>query len=93
MSMRGKMPIITGGTGLYFKALTEGLAQVPVPSDAGKVEAKTLLGQGINALAARAKSLDPTAFARVLGNDPQRLLRIVEVALGTEKPLSACGAL
>ena len=86
---RGKMPIITGGTGLYFKALTHGLAQIPQPSADGRGQANALLRQGVNVLRAAAHSLDPVATVRVLGDDPQRLLRIVEVALGTDKPLSA----
>ncbi len=85
---RGRVPIVTGGTGLYFKALTEGLAQVPAPNDAGKAQAAQVLSTGIGALRERAEQLDPAAAARVLGDDPQRLLRIVEVALGTDKPLS-----
>ncbi len=85
---RGRVPIVTGGTGLYFKALTEGLAQVPAPNDAGKAQAAQVLSTGIGALRERAERLDPAAAARVLGDDPQRLLRIVEVALGTDKPLS-----
>ena len=85
---RGRLPIVTGGTGLYFKALTEGLAQVPAVNEAGKAQAAEILSQGINKLRDKAQSLDPVATARVLGDDPQRLLRIVEVALGTGKPLS-----
>lgn len=86
---RGKTPILVGGTGLYFKALTEGLAQVPEPEPYAHNEAQDILAkQGIVALRAEATRLDPIATARVLGNDPQRLLRIVSVALGTVKPLS-----
>ena len=85
---RGRVPIVTGGTGLYFKALTHGLAQVPVPSESGKSQAATYLAHGVSVLRDKAESLDPVAAARVLGDDPQRLLRIVEVALGTQKPLS-----
>ena len=44
--------------------------------------------EGIEALRQKAEQLDPSAARKVLGNDPQRLLRIVSVALGTEKPLS-----
>ena len=85
---RGRVPIVTGGTGLYFKALIEGLAQVPVPSDTGKAKAAEYLARGVGVLREKAQSLDPIATARVLGDDPQRLLRIAEVALGTSKPLS-----
>ena len=86
---RGRVPILVGGTGLYFKALTEGLAAVPTPEQAAVDAAQALLDtKGIAALRAKAESLDPVAAARVLGDDPHRLLRIVNVATGTEKPLS-----
>ena len=85
-----KTPILVGGTGLYFKALTEGLAKIPTPAKSGSDEAQSILDtRGITALREKAENLDPEAASRVLGNDPQRLLRIVSVAIGTEKPLSA----
>ena len=86
---RGKTPILVGGTGLYFKALTQGLAQIPTPETKAVTQAQIILDkQGIAALRAEATRLDPLATNKVLGNDPQRLLRIVGVALGTAKPLS-----
>ena len=86
---RGKTPILVGGTGLYYKALTEGLAKIPVPSQAGADEAQSILDvQGVSGLRDKAEILDSAATSRVLGDDPQRLLRIVSVALGTEKRLS-----
>lgn len=84
---RGRLPIVVGGTGLYFKALTEGLAEVPQISTANA--SAYLQTRGIAALRLLAEQLDPPAAARVLGNDPQRLLRIVSVAQETGKPLSA----
>ncbi|MBC6411685.1 MAG: tRNA (adenosine(37)-N6)-dimethylallyltransferase MiaA [Hyphomonadaceae bacterium] len=86
---REKMPIVTGGTGLYLTALVDGLAQIPSPGPAAKAQADMILEmQGISALRSMAVDLDPTATRKVLGDDPQRLLRIVSVALGTDKPLS-----
>lgn len=85
---RGKTPIIVGGTGLYFRALTIGLAHVPKPSGEGMAQTHALAESGIDALRRKAEQLDPAAAARVLGNDPQRLIRIVSVALGTNKILS-----
>jgi len=86
---RGKTPILVGGTGLYFKALTQGLAKIPQPDERAIMAAQNILDeQGINALRAKAEELDPAASQRVLGEDPQRLLRIVNVALGTGKPIS-----
>jgi len=77
---RGVVPIVTGGTGLYFKALTQGIADIPPVSDTAMSQAQSLLDEdGINALRRRAEEIDPVASARVLGNDPQRLLRIVSV--------------
>ena len=83
---RGKLPIVVGGTGLYFKALTDGLAKIP-PSDTA-LATQYLKINGIEKLRTLAESLDPVATPRVLGNDPQRLLRIVSVAQETGKPLS-----
>ena len=83
---RGKLPIVVGGTGLYFKALTDGLAKIPPADTASATE--YLKANGIEKLRALAESLDPVAAPRVLGNDPQRLLRIVSVAQETGKPLS-----
>ncbi len=85
---RGKVPIFVGGTGLYFKALVDGLAQIPKPSDAGQAKTLALMDRGIDILRGEAEKLDPVATARILGNDPQRLMRVVSVALGTEKPIS-----
>lgn len=86
---RGKTPILVGGTGLYFKALTEGLAQIPDPEPESVRAAQTILDtHGIERLRAEAERLDPLATLKVLGHDPQRLLRIVSVALGTKNPLS-----
>jgi len=86
---RGKTPILVGGTGLYFKALTEGLAQIPnLPPSAMQAAQMVLDTDGIDALRSLAERLDPLAAAKILGNDPQRLLRIVSVAKSTGKPLS-----
>ncbi len=86
---RGRVPIIIGGTGLYFKALLQGLAKVPQPSAQARANAQNILTeQGIGALRARAEQLDPAAAARILGDDPQRLLRVVEVAQSSGVSLS-----
>lgn len=78
---RGKTPILVGGTGLYFKALTEGLA----PAPAGDAETRARLAEDFNTLGgevllARLKTLDPEAAARIRPNDAVRLLRALEVA-------------
>lgn len=86
---RDVVPILTGGTGLYFKALTKGIAEIPAVSESSIAAADALLNaQGIAALRLEAERLDPVAAARVMGNDPQRLLRIVSVYYETGRALS-----
>ncbi len=87
---RGKTPVLVGGTGLYFRALLQGMADIPqVPKAVSEETSARLQKDGIESLRAEAQQLDPVATARVLGNDPQRLQRIVDVALGTGQALSA----
>lgn len=76
----GSLPIIVGGTGLYFKALTEGLAPVPdIPPEIRekwRAEAERLGRSGLlKELVAR----DPAIAPRLLGSDTQRLVRALEV--------------
>lgn len=86
---RGRTAIVVGGTGLYFKALTEGLADVPDPGTEAEAEARMILEtRGVEALHALAEQLDPEGAAKVSPTDRQRLLRLVAVARGTGQALS-----
>ncbi|WP_034388075.1 tRNA (adenosine(37)-N6)-dimethylallyltransferase MiaA [Hellea balneolensis] len=86
---RDVVPILTGGTGLYFKALIDGMAQIPAISSCAMSSAQELLDvQGIDALRRKAETVDAIATKRVLGHDPQRLLRIVSVYEETGRGLS-----
>jgi len=86
---RNKVPILVGGTGLYFRALLEGMAEIPPVNESVQSETKAMLEtEGIDHLRTIAETLDPIATARVLGHDPQRLQRIVNVAKGTRHTLS-----
>jgi tRNA dimethylallyltransferase len=86
---RGKIPVLVGGTGLYFNALTVGLAPVPEIGDAARERVVALLAEGgLTALVDEARRLDPAAAARVAPADRQRLQRIVEVGYETGRPLS-----
>lgn len=84
IAARGRPAIVVGGTGLYFRALTEGLADIP---DAPQAHALAALGE--DALRARLASADPAAAARVFPGDVQRLARALAVFEATGRPLSA----
>lgn len=76
----GKIPILTGGTGLYFAALTHGLADIPEPSAEARMEARRLLTElGPEALHAGLAKVDPATAARIKPNDGQRIARAWEV--------------
>ncbi|WP_300321760.1 tRNA (adenosine(37)-N6)-dimethylallyltransferase MiaA [Idiomarina sp.] len=77
---RGKVPLLVGGTMLYFKALLEGLSQLP-ESDASVRQKLTqeMEASGLAALHDRLKTIDPVSAKRIHPNDPQRTLRALEV--------------
>ncbi len=82
--------IIVGGTGLYFRALTQGLAEIPaVPRSVTDRLADEAGAAGELALRPRLARLDPEAEARIARGDRQRLLRALAVAEHTGRPLSA----
>jgi len=86
----GAVAVVVGGTGLYFHALTEGLADVPAIDPAVRVGlSRRLAVEGAPALHADLGRLDPALAARLKPGDSQRILRGLEVALGTGRPLSA----
>ncbi|WP_412545647.1 tRNA (adenosine(37)-N6)-dimethylallyltransferase MiaA [Maricaulis sp. MIT060901] len=87
---RGKTPILVGGTGLYFNALTIGLAPVPEISPGTRAKAARLLEEGgLDAVRAEAERQDPVSAAKVKPADRQRLLRLVEVGWETGRALSS----
>ena len=87
---RGRTPVIVGGTGLYFLALTKGLAPVPAVDAQSRSRVEALIENGgVDALRAEALHLDPDAAQRVEAADRQRLQRIVEVAYATGETLSS----
>ena len=70
---RGAIPLLTGGTMLYFKALKDGLAQMPVADEGIRREiAAFAQQQGWPAVHKRLAKVDPVAAARIHENDPQR---------------------
>jgi tRNA dimethylallyltransferase len=89
ISGRGRVPLLVGGTGLYFRALQQGLSALPQADAAIRqrlgAEARQL---GWPALHARLAQLDPAAAARIGSNDAQRLQRALEVIELSGRPLS-----
>lgn len=76
----GKLPIVVGGTGLYFDILTKGIADVPAISDAVRTRLRAVQREeGNTAIHSRLKLLDPEIAARLNEGDSQRLLRALEV--------------
>jgi tRNA dimethylallyltransferase len=85
----GRLPIFVGGTGLYFKALTKGLAAVPpIPGDIRAALRARLAQEGPAALHALLVQQDPTSAARLMAGDGVRIVRALEVLEGTGRPLS-----
>ena len=80
ITSRGKLPLLVGGTMLYFNALTQGLAQLPQANAQVRQRLDSeLLDLGKEALHARLAQVDPVAAARIHVNDPQRIQRALEV--------------
>lgn len=86
----GKTAILCGGTGLYFKALTQGLSAIPAVPDALRARVRAeAAGQAPAALHARLAAVDPLTAAGLRPSDPQRILRALEVFAATGRPLAA----
>ena len=86
----GLLPVMVGGTGMYFKALLQGLSDIPaVPEEVrARVRAE---GQGVapRDLHARLAACDPEMAARLRPTDPQRIIRALEIFAATGRSLSA----
>ncbi len=82
------LPVVVGGTGLYLKALTEGLAPVPDVPDAARADARAeYLRLGGPAFRDELAKLDPETAARFPASDGQRMIRAYEVVRATGRPL------
>jgi len=86
---RGRIPILAGGTMLYFRALQRGLATLPEADAAVRADIDNAAAQaGWPALHAELASVDPVVAARINPNDSQRIQRALEVWRLTGTPLS-----
>lgn len=85
-----RLPILCGGTGLYFRSLTQGLTEVPPVPPEAREEARAFLAEhGPAALHARLAAEDPETAARLRPSDSQRLARAWEVWRGTGRGLAS----
>lgn len=86
---RGRLPILAGGTGLYFRALLQGLSPMPEADPALRAQiAADADALGWPALHAQLARVDPAAARRIHATDPQRIQRALEVYRLTGKPIS-----
>ena len=90
IAARGRVPVLAGGTGLYFQALLRGLAAMP-PADAAvrAALAAEAAARGWADLHAELRALDPEAGARIRPGDAQRIQRALEVYRVSGRPISA----
>jgi len=89
----GRVPLLVGGTGLYFRALESGLSELPAADRAVRARlAVEAAAYGWARLHARLATVDPDAAARIRPGDPQRIQRALEVWELTGRPLSSLQA-
>jgi tRNA dimethylallyltransferase len=85
----GRLPIVVGGTGLYLRALVDGLAPVPdIPADVRQAALQRLGALGKAAFHAELGRRDPLMAARIRPSDPQRMVRAWEVVEATGRSLA-----
>lgn len=89
IAARGKIPIVTGGTGFYFEALLHGIAAIPpVPPQVRKDIAARLAAEGVESLHAYLARVDPVYAAKIHRHDKQRVCRALEVYAASGKSFS-----
>jgi len=90
LRVRGRLPILTAGTGLYLRALLEGLADAPERSEAlrSRLQESAARRGGPEYLHRMLRRLDPVAAARISRNDGQKLIRALEICLLAGRPVT-----
>ena len=89
IAARKRLPVVVGGTGLYIRALTEGLAEIPRPVPALRARLQQEAAEfGGDALHRRLREVDPEAAQLLHCNDRVRIVRALEVFEQTGRPLS-----
>ncbi|MDX8379805.1 MAG: tRNA (adenosine(37)-N6)-dimethylallyltransferase MiaA [Gallionella sp.] len=90
ITARGKIPLLVGGTMLYFKALRDGLSPLPIANPAVRTELDALIAQhGVPWLHQQLSLVDAVTAARLSPNDSQRIQRAMEVYQMSGQPMSA----
>ncbi len=85
----GQLPVVVGGTGLYFRTLLEGISPVPDIPDAIRATVRDRLdNEGSEPLHDELREKDPVLAARLAPRDRQRIARALEVVMATGRPLS-----
>ena len=86
---RKKVPIVVGGTGFYFKAITDGLSPIPDIDKSIRLKIENDLEKnGLTKLQKKLAFIDPRASEKINPNDRQRIMRALEVYEGTNKKIS-----
>jgi tRNA dimethylallyltransferase len=86
---RGKLPILVGGTGFYYRALTRGLFPGPGKDDALRARLERVAAKrGVEALHRMVGRIDPPSALRIQPRDRKRLIRALEVYFRTGRPLT-----
>ena len=84
------MPILVAGTGLYFKALTQGLSDIPAVPEAVRAQVRAeAAGRPTQALHADLARHDPAGAARLRPSDRMRVMRALEIFLATGRPIAS----
>ena len=87
---KGKIPILAGGSGLYFRGLRRGLSSAPGENPVLREQLTAQAhAEGVENLHAKLQRVDPAASGRIHSNDLRRIVRALEVFLSTGKPLTA----
>jgi tRNA dimethylallyltransferase len=89
LAAQGRVPVLVGGTGLYFRALLEGLSAMPEADPALRAAIEREAAErGWPAMHAALAAVDPAAALRIHANDPQRITRALEVYRASGVPIS-----
>jgi len=89
ITSRGRIPLLVGGTMLYFRALEQGLSELPAADPAVRAALEEEAGRvGWRALHARLREIDPATARQIHPNDPQRIQRALEVFMLSGRTMS-----